>query len=774
MSPQKIFQSLTTLTSQANICSVVLVIFAGGLTGCETGDRRQRSVNAIPGQAELERLGVPNHMRPLCEETMRVRLAMYDATKARQQAKLDQLGETRKGLLAKTRTPGKRLAEGSTEASAEYEQARKSLQWADLQRARILNARKAADRVAGASFGEIANTVSAHDTQIEMICRVTDTGRVDCVALASLLATYDQYMDEAILSDIETLINLYGLDRAKDTLLSCGRAWGAYDKKELLGAAHGAEGSATITAESRDRMLELCQELSSGGSGGQGGLGGGGFSGITGLDSFQCADAGKPSSGGGDLFEHFEKMIDVLMEDCEASLVPTEGGDDTKAGSTPADGDKKDKEDDTKKDVKEKKSETKQNEDGTTTSTTTTEYADGSIKTEWVTQDENGKVTRTITKVESVEENGVKVIDVGVVDDQGNSSYVEISESPDGTKVGNGSKRDSSGNTTHFGWVKTKDGHVAAWSKKPFSEDPVRRRWRTIKGDCLESACTDCRDYASLLPEVFGECANSLGASYPCRASGGAAGCCESMLGDPRILTPDPDGSYQCGGGIGNEAKKAACESKCGVAENEDCGSQCESFEGLKGVKFNVLDSICRYAISEECVSSGPVIQFPFKGKTPTNGVKPPTSTGPITAPRLPPSIEKHIPFSEHNLGEPLGVLIPKGKGYSAEVDQLREAAKSGIPSLRRSALELLAEWTGPDAIPILRVALGDPDLDVRIEVARLLAAFSDESGIRVLRQSLLPLAPRKGEPDPNMVETRDSHEWRSVKDIKEKALPHP
>jgi hypothetical protein len=94
---------------------------------------------------------------------------------------------------------------------------------------------------------------------------------------------------------------------------------------------------------------------------------------------------------------------------------------------------------------------------------------------------------------------------------------------------------------------------------------------------------------------------------------------------------------------------------------------------------------------------------------------------------------------------------ILRQHGYSSETpEQLKEAAKKGSV-VRRAAINLLAARLRKEAIPLLKEALEDPDVRVRIDATSLLGAFGDGSGIPVLRKDLATFAPLNGLPDPNM-----------------------
>jgi hypothetical protein len=95
-----------------------------------------------------------------------------------------------------------------------------------------------------------------------------------------------------------------------------------------------------------------------------------------------------------------------------------------------------------------------------------------------------------------------------------------------------------------------------------------------------------------------------------------------------------------------------------------------------------------------------------------------------------------------------------KKEGYPCEtVAQLQEAVKNAERShIRWMALYVLGARIGKDGTPVFKEALKDPDFFVRKTAALFLGAFGDRSGIEVLRRDMATLAPRDGEPDPNMM----------------------
>jgi hypothetical protein len=95
-----------------------------------------------------------------------------------------------------------------------------------------------------------------------------------------------------------------------------------------------------------------------------------------------------------------------------------------------------------------------------------------------------------------------------------------------------------------------------------------------------------------------------------------------------------------------------------------------------------------------------------------------------------------------------------KKEGYPCEtVAQLQEAVKNAERShIRWMALYVLGARIGRDATPVFKEALKDPDFFVRKTAALFLGAFGDRSGVEVLGRDMAALAPRDGEPDPNMM----------------------
>jgi len=89
--------------------------------------------------------------------------------------------------------------------------------------------------------------------------------------------------------------------------------------------------------------------------------------------------------------------------------------------------------------------------------------------------------------------------------------------------------------------------------------------------------------------------------------------------------------------------------------------------------------------------------------------------------------------------------------GYPTDtVEQILTATKSESYFVRHQALEVLTERKGKEAIPTLRLFLGDPQIRVRSRAAHFLGTLGDKNGIEQMRKDLKELAPYNGAPLPH------------------------
>jgi hypothetical protein len=111
----------------------------------------------------------------------------------------------------------------------------------------------------------------------------------------------------------------------------------------------------------------------------------------------------------------------------------------------------------------------------------------------------------------------------------------------------------------------------------------------------------------------------------------------------------------------------------------------------------------------------------------------------------------------ERLLREELGI-------YTDTTEQILQATKSENYFVRLCALELLRDRIGTKAIPTLKEALDDQEMEVRWRAAHLLGTLDDKSGLERMRKDLAEFAPDNGAPvppdpnvtDPNQIRKRE------------------
>lgn len=88
--------------------------------------------------------------------------------------------------------------------------------------------------------------------------------------------------------------------------------------------------------------------------------------------------------------------------------------------------------------------------------------------------------------------------------------------------------------------------------------------------------------------------------SSTCSQTVGAIDCCSNSAADPRVVMPTPDG-LQCADPLSSEQlQEEACRQFCSAVS--DCYEECVDLQNRGLVMdFDLLDSICQYAISEAC-----------------------------------------------------------------------------------------------------------------------------------------------------------------------------
>ena len=436
----------------------------------------------------------------------------------------------------------------------------------------------------------------------DLLCDIKDTGRVDCVTLGLLIATYDSEIQEVILSDIGRLFDVFDIARESEILMACRPGtWGGAMLADL-GIAEIAELPASLDGDFVQAMGEMCLDIE-GGIGSQSDAIGsaGGFSGITGFDPFGMNDfCGMDTTGGGSFdsaMEQFSKMLDAQSDYCETSLAESMmsgGADDPKPDDPkpedPKPEDPKPEDPAPEKELESKTEKVVPNPDGTTNKTTTYIYKDGSKYVTSNTYDQDGNLMHGVQIGKQTD--GTRVTTWTTVNPDGSRDHAQLS-------------RDSDGSTSYVRWTTDSSGNRSNW----------------YQGDCLDEPCNVCNDTAAAALDAMHECTASGGASYTCQAFGRATDCCSdsnAFPADPRLVMPDPNGDYICTSGADLDLKAGACEMQCSVASNqEDCTSLCMDDRSFT-FNFSLLDTICPYAIHDGCYSGslppydGPIDPLPL------------------------------------------------------------------------------------------------------------------------------------------------------------------
>jgi hypothetical protein len=114
----------------------------------------------------------------------------------------------------------------------------------------------------------------------------------------------------------------------------------------------------------------------------------------------------------------------------------------------------------------------------------------------------------------------------------------------------------------------------------------------------------------------------------------------------------------------------------------------------------------------------------------------------------------KHVvslnPFNRHSILLRKNEL--KTEGYDPnDIVQVVKACKEGNFYIRNCALTVLTDQIGDQAIPVLKEALDDPELRVRMNAARLLRLMGDTSGLARMRKDYAAVVPDGDLSDPNL-----------------------
>ena len=575
------------------IFSSIVLITNLMLSGCTTYSET-RKLNFVNETALHDCSKLPKYQREMCQKIIEKRIAYYNDYIKKHQTYMNKLQSDYKkqvkkiSSLQQVKSKDKKLTLAIQKNKYRASRTKELIQ-NEFKEQQMLSIRSY-EEIAG-----IANTLRLYQAKTQYICKVRDTGRIDCVSKDSLLATYNNEMDKLILSDIDRVHEVYELDFNKALLFECGPGkWGNLAVPD----AGLSNFSDFLADQGAENIMDNCSKYGNFLTNDKASslMGSGGFSGITGIDPFGLSgicglDA--QSSGSFDaIMDQFTTMMETYRTTCESQV-----------GATLMEGEAEDLPMPelepiplTELEGTVTNSET-DNGDGTTTTDTTTAYSDGTIVNQVKTTDNStGNTVSQVTT--TTRQDDSKVTDQSYHHPDGSGVYVTSGEGADGTKVSTVGTIDNNGIRTPT-W-----GIVTSSDDKSYVMDSSGK-WRESKGCVGDEICGTCLEFSSFMPNIFGDCVTSGGRSHSCQAFGNAAGCCsdgDTFPADPRLVIPNPEGNFVCAGGVDQDLADSTCRAQCSVAYHEDCYSNCMdlSISNFQ-IEFSLLDAICIYLKSEAC-----------------------------------------------------------------------------------------------------------------------------------------------------------------------------
>lgn len=595
----------------------------------EDDDARMRELLMISNKAKRACLELPNDVEQTCINIVDKRTNYYVEYSRKLEKQLDIYDEAISFLsnalsIAKKECDSNITVHADPDPCITHKMINERLNIVQYMKAVLSESQNATTMRVYNAIEDTPQIVFEKGVNTKVICKVKDTGQVNCILLESLLAYFDADMGNIILNDIDRLYEVLELDYSKDLLFSCGPGvWGGTSLTEF-GISDPSEISNMLIGEEANKLIEICIGLGRGSTSGEGTSAEGGFSGITGIDTF-----GFGSMCGMDVMTSFDTIeeingklldtIDAYTENCEMSP----------QGSIMSGG--ADAETQTAQNPPHQSTDEGPSEDAEEVSSETTYETDSEGNVESVTTTTTYSDSTTVTVTTDLD-TGVSTINVDYYDEDGNLiGWADAVYDPnDGGGSTTWTSSDNPGVETKIydvspDYKHTKDDQGNSWVEGPthiihqnaledvYVYDKLNRDGYWIRSKqkwayCdIDMACQTCRDYAEFIPDIIGDCISSGGSSYSCQAYGMMAECCSNsnaFPGDPRIVLPDPEGNFMCMGDGDIDLKSENCERKCSIAEHEDCYSNCMSANDLGSFKFDIWDIICRYAISEDCFSN--------------------------------------------------------------------------------------------------------------------------------------------------------------------------
>jgi hypothetical protein len=603
------------------LCLVVLPLLI--LVGCSADTADEPTSNELLQRARNECRDVAHQNRAICEESIQ-RLALdFNLYRVSERNFAERTQERRELVSGYRAAANRQCSAGDREACDRVRVAQAEMAKIEaLMRQPPSRQRDAEERYQRA-VAALPAVVNKRSNRVSVICKVLHGGRVACLRLSTILAYYDSELNEALLSDIDRLLDVYGIDPRAEILMACGPGvWGGATLGEFA-ATSPADFLSNLQTDlsTSQETLDKCGLIQAATGNGGGQTGAGGFSGMTGFDPWHGSSAcGFDITGGVTLesvIEAFAEMSELFRAECGTEPWETvaSGGDDPGGdpGTDPGTDPGADAGDDASLEET-----TTDNGDGT--ETVCTQYGC------YVRYKDPSSASSTATEADlntSCTDDGTCTTEVSGLDENNEPMSVKEILHPDGTR-----EIIISNDVSVYG-IEAPDGNRyimvckgslcrdAAAAPGEDLPDPWKMTWEEYEdwmewleqqqnigvGDCIDGPCMSCSDYSEFMWDLKQGCANFGSSSEGCQSYMREAECCsnpDAFPADPRVLMPNPDGNLACYGELDQDFQTEMCNQRCSVASHEDCNANCLSTTPAQ-IEFDMMAAICTMAISESC-----------------------------------------------------------------------------------------------------------------------------------------------------------------------------
>jgi hypothetical protein len=573
------------------------------LFGCSTFAETKR-LNFVKNNAVRDCSNLKAGQKQMCLEVIENRLVNYEKYVKRHDKYMKALEKAHKEQAAvsknfeKKKLDKKNLALMRKKNSAKLKAIERYAQkeYVERQKAEI-NLYQAMAGTSSIFIGKRAKT--------QYVCKVRDTGRIDCVSLAVLLSNYNTQTANTIIRDINRIHEVYELDFSRALLFECGPGkWTnmAVSEPDL------ANFSGFLEDSGFESMMNNCSKYDDflTNDRAESLMASGGFSGITGFDPLGLMSICGMEISGDSAQEFIDDAMDYaeeMRQYCETTMAET-------MMTTLENADLPNKEEGDGKKIA-TATEISQNGDGT--ETVATVDGDGNMITE--TRDSTQDYDSITVNYQDGSSGTTKIYSDGSTntmnrDPNGDATMITTQPVDGGTQV---TTMDPEGNVTEEFFPDL--APIPTPTKLP-------NFFQSFQSACAGEPCSSCVDFMEFYPDLEFACATgSAGNARECGNYAQTADCCSNenaYPADPRLVMPNPQGDFFCAGGADLDLVDGMCEAQCSVAYSEDCYSNCADLAG-RGLQFdfNLLDAICIYARSEACFSKGGSIPLPDYGGSP-------------------------------------------------------------------------------------------------------------------------------------------------------------